>query len=221
MKRQPERRHAQRAARGLTLIEMLVTLVIVAMVAAILGQALAQLARIERLLESGQLRSASAALRAEWVRDALTALLPAQDSSEQLRGSARELDGSTSIYPQLQASGQTRLRLRLLTDAQGQQTRLELLPPDGAGTAPVLLLSWPGRDGRLRYLDAQGRWHDEWPVIGVAGIAAVAVAGMVPDIPRLPQAIALETGSASLGTLLAQPALSSLSLPSRKQQEGM
>lgn len=218
MKLHPGRRLARRAARGLTLIEMLVTLVIVAMVAAILGQALAQLARIEGLLESGQLRSASAALRAEWVRDALTALLPAQDSSEQLRGTGRELDGSTAIYPQLQASGQARLRLRLLTDAAGLQTRLELLPPGEAAAAPVLLLSWPGREGRLRYLDAQGRWHDQWPVAGVAG---VAVAGMVPESPRLPQAIALETGSTSLGTLLAQPALSSLTLPSRKRLEGL
>ena len=57
------RRPSSLPTRGLTLLEMLVTLVIVALVAAILGQALGQLARIERLLESGQLRSAAAALQ--------------------------------------------------------------------------------------------------------------------------------------------------------------
>ena len=73
-------RHRHRLARtraaGLTLMEMLVTLVILAMVAGILGQALGQLARIERLLEAGQLRSAVVSLRAEWVRGALAALIP-------------------------------------------------------------------------------------------------------------------------------------------------
>ena len=214
------RRPSSLPTRGLTLLEMLVTLVIVALVAAILGQALGQLARIERLLESGQLRSAAAALRAEWVRDALTALTPDQNGTKPLRASERELDGLSSSSPQWPSSGEARLRLRLSTDSRAEQTQLELLPPDGGDGAPVVLLRWPGREGRFRYLDGQGQWHGQWPVadaVDAAGLSADSTLGP----PRLPRAIALETGSSGLGTLLAQPALSSLFLPSRKTLEAL
>jgi prepilin-type N-terminal cleavage/methylation domain-containing protein len=206
-----QRRPARTLEHGLTLLEMLVTLVIVAMVATILMQALGQLTRVERLLESGQLRSASAALRAEWTRGALEALLPGAQDTEWLRGSERELQGLSSAVPMVPSAGLALLRLRLVTSDDGASTRLELLPENPAGDAAhaVVLLSWPGREGRLRYLDRQGLWSDRWPL------------QPGPPGPTLPSAVALETGSEGFGVLLAAPRASPVPMPTRRQMEGL
>ena len=202
--------HRRRCARGLTLLEMLVTLVIVAMVGTILMQALGQLARVEQLLESGQLRSVSASLRAEWTRGALEALLPGGQDSERLRGSERELQGLSSWVPMAPSAGLAMLRLRLVTSADSSTTRLELLPDEtSAGANAVVLLSWPGREGRLRYLDRQGLWLNHWPPqLGV-------------PVAALPSAVALETGPEGFGVLLAAPRASQVPLPTRRQLDGM
>lgn len=213
--RSPARRPQHVAGeRGLTLLEMLVTLVIVALVATILGQALAQLARVERLLESGQLRSATDSLRAEWVRDALAGLLPGGNERELVRGSEREIEGLSSAVPQIPAPGVARLHLRLVTDVGLNQTRLEMLREGKQAGDAVVLLRWPGPGGRFRYLDAQARWHDQWP------LPAASAPGLQAE-PTLPKAIALETGSENLGSLLAQPVVSSVPLPDRHRLEAM
>ena len=205
---------ARQCRRGLTLLEMLVTLVLVAVVATILTQALGQLARVERLLEAGQLRRLSASLRAEWTRSALEALLPGSQDSDGLRGSERELQGLSAAVPMLPSTGLALLRLHLMTNADNTVTRLELWPEEtgvainGAGSA-VVLLSWPGREGRFRYRDRQGAWLDRWPPqAGVAG-------------PALPTAVVLETGPDGYGVLLAVPRASPLPRRTRLQLEGM
>lgn len=203
MKRRPH------SPRGLTLLEMLVTLVIVAMVAAILAQALGQLARIERLLEGGQLRSVVVSLRAEWVRSALAGLLPGSTEAESLRGGERELRGLSSDVPQLPAPGRAPLHLRLLTDESLTSTRLELQPEPDSGAAPVVLLQWPGREGRFSYLDAEGRWGDRWPPLS-SGTA-----------PTLPRAVALDTGREGPGLLVAVPLAAPNPLPTRADLESM
>jgi prepilin-type N-terminal cleavage/methylation domain-containing protein len=207
-------RPAHRRLRGLTLLEMLVTLVLVAVVATILTQALAQLARVERLLEAGQLRSLSASLRAEWTRSALEALLPGDQGAAGLRGGERELQGLSTAVPMLPSAGLALLRLHLVTSADNTITRLEMRPEErgvdagGAGPA-VVLLSWPGREGRFRYRDRQGAWLDRWPPQGVANAAA------------LPTAVALETGPDGYGALLAVPRASPVPRRTRLQLEGM
>jgi prepilin-type N-terminal cleavage/methylation domain-containing protein len=199
--------------RGVTLIEMLVTLVLVGMIAGILAQALAQLARIERALEGGQLGSMVDAVRAEWVRSAIESLLPgAAGTDERLRGDASELKGLSADVPMLPAPGLAALHLRLAyRDALGA-TQLELVAASagsaGDGGETVVLLSWPGRQGRLRYLDAQGEWQDRWPA--ASGTAAA-----------LPRAIALETGIESMRFVLAVPRASEVPLPTRRQAESL
>ena len=207
-------RHRHRLARtraaGLTLMEMLVTLVILAMVAGILGQALGQLSRIERLLEAGQLRSAVVSLRAEWVRDALAALIPGTREADRLRGSARELRGWSSDPPQLPAPGLGRLTLRVLTDERALESRLELLSDPGQDAAPVVLLRWPGREGRFVYRDAQGHWGEQWPPMKDGAPA-----------PGLPRALALDTGAEGPGFILAVPLASPDPQPGRAALEAM
>jgi len=200
--------------RGITLIEMLVTLMIVGFVASLVGQALFQLSRVERLLEGGQLRGMADSVRAEWVRSAIESMLPGEaGSADRLRGSERELQGLSADVPMLPAPGLASLHLRLVfLDTQGI-TQLQLLAPEptqGAVEAePVVLLSWPGREGRFRYLDAGGEWRDSWP------------APLGPPGAALPRVIAVETGLAEMRLLLAATRASEVPLPSRRQVEAM
>lgn len=194
---------------GLTLLEMLVTLVILALVAAILSQALSQLARIERLLEAGQLRSTVVSLRAEWVRNALAAMLPGTAEADRLRGSERDLRALSTDVPGLPETGVRRMHLRMRSDELSQTTVLELLPEVPGDAEPVVLLQWAGTEGRFQYLDAQGRWSDRWPPMsGASGYA-------------LPRAIALETGRSGAGTLIAAPLAAPDPIPSRAVLESM
>ena len=207
-------RPRQRARRscGFTLLEMLVTLAVVSLVAGVLGQALFQLARIERLLEGGQLSSMADAVRANWVRSAIEFLLPGEEgSSERLVGSERELEGLSADVPMLPAPGLAKLHLRLEFDAAAGATQLQLL--DSAAflgkeaNAPVVLLSWPGREGRFRYLDDAGVWHENWPLPLKSSAAG------------LPRAILLETGLPALPAVVAATRASPVPMLSRRQVE--
>jgi prepilin-type N-terminal cleavage/methylation domain-containing protein len=195
--------------RGLTLLEMLVTLVILAMVAGILAQALNQLARIERLLEAGQLRSVVVSLRAEWVRNALAAMLPGNTEAERLRGNERDLQALSTEVPGLPDTGVRRMHLRMRSNEATQTTVLELLPEGPAEGEPATLLQWAGTEGRFQYLDAQGRWGDRWPPLSSTGGFA------------LPRAVAVETGRSGAGTLVAAPLAAPDPTPSRAVLEAM
>ena len=224
MKRRGNSRSHWTSARGLTLLEMLVTLVILSFVAVILGQALNQLARVERLLEGGQLRSAVVALRAEWVRAALTGLLPGTVQNERLLGTERELQGMSTEVPQWPAPGLARLHLRLSTDDRAGVTRLELLAEPGTATAPVVLLEWPGPEGRFVYLDAQQRWVDRWPGATISGANADASVSAGTDqrsAATLPLAVMLNTGPQGPGLVLAVPLAKASPAPTRAALEGM
>jgi prepilin-type N-terminal cleavage/methylation domain-containing protein len=206
-------RHFRRASRGFTLLEMLVTLVIVALVAAILAQALAQVSRIERLMDGGSLRSASAAVRIEWVRTALESLQPGVLNIEHFRGSARELQGLSSAVPMLPTVGSARLHLRLVASSDRSQTHL-VLQPEGPDAEPVVLHSWVGNEGRFVYLDTAGVWLEQWPVAATAGVSG-------PATSSLPRAVALQTGDPAWVTLVAAPRVSALPQPSRRQLEAL
>ena len=204
-------RQRARRSRGFTLLEMLVTLVVVSLVAGVLGQALFQLARIERLLEGGQLSSMADAVRANWVRSAIEFLLPGEEgSSERLVGSERELEGLSADVPMLPAPGLAKLHLRLEFDAAAGATQLQLLDTaasQGQAGEPVVLLSWPGREGRFRYLDDAGVWHENWPLPLKSSAAG------------LPRAILLETGLPALPAVVAATRASPVPMLSRRQVE--
>lgn len=198
---------------GFTLLEMLVTLVIVSLVAGIAWQAMGQLARIERLLEQGQMQSLAQAVRAEWVRNALASLLPGSPpGDERFRATATELQGLSAEVPRWPMPGLALLRLRLDHDVARDTTALQVIDDgpqqDGAGDAATPLLSWPGSEGRFRYLDEHGEWLDRWPPEGRA------------DAPALPKAVLLETGVPELRLVLAAPLASELPLASRLQVQG-
>lgn len=207
----------KRPERGFTLLEMLVTLVLVSLVGLIISQALLQVARIERLLAGGSLRAMVVALHAEWVRDALAGLLPGElGSTERFAGDARTLQGLSTAVPQWPAPGLAPMHLSLEFNERAGRTELNLhsdsLRRDVLSAAPAaaqLLLSWPGNSGRWRYLDAAGTWHERWPPV-YSGAAAPAA---------LPAGVALDSGDPTLGTLLAAPVAGDARAPTRRAME--
>jgi prepilin-type N-terminal cleavage/methylation domain-containing protein len=201
--------------RGLTLLEMLVTLVIVSFVVTIVAQAMGQVSRIERLLEGGQLRSMATSVRAEWVRAALASMLPGTaDAGDRFRGDARSLRGLSAEAPGATGSVLATMQLGLEFDGESGATRLQLRAGDvvagGAEAQATTLLSWPGNVGRFRYLDPQGEWIDQWPPPMHSADAAT-----------LPAAILVETGMSDIRLIIAAPQVSESPLPLRKQLEKM
>ena len=201
---------ASRAGQqGLTLLEVLVTLVIMGLVAGIVSQALFQVARIEQRLAGTQLLAMNETLRLEWVRSALEGLLPGDEgSADRLAGDDRGLQGLSAETPGFPVPGLARIRLSLEYDAARQSTALWLRPlQTEAAPAAQPLLRWPGRVGSLQYLDTQGAWHDQWPP------------GPPAKQPALPRAIRLETGLDGTPTVLAVTRASVSPLISRRTLE--
>ena len=200
---------------GLTLLEMLITLMIVSMVAGIVWQAMGQLVRVEKLLEQGQMQSLSQAVRAEWVRSALASLLPgALKTQDRFQGGATTLDGLSAEVPNWPSAGLGRLQLRLqhdtATDITALQLRGEGNPVDNTADRYTTLLSWPGRQGKFSYMDEFGAWQDTWPPVRLGKPA-----------PALPRVIALETGIPALRLVLAATLASALPLLTRTELEGL
>lgn len=200
---------ARRCAGGLTLIEMLVTLALASMISLVLWQALAQLARVERLLESEREAGGSTAVRIEWLRYTIEALLPGEpDSPDRLQGGESELRGLTSAPPIDCRAGVCRVSLALRFDDRAQRTELVVSALDRPDLAPQVLLAWPGQQGRFRYLDGGARWRDAWPPPMGVPVA-------------LPRAIALDTGPGAIGVLVAAPRHDETPVPSRRALENL
>lgn len=203
-----------RRGGGFTLLEMLVTLIVVSLVATIVWQAMVQLARIESLLADGTQHSRAVALRIEWVRHSLSSLVPAEAArpSERMTGDPRVLRGLSLDVPQWPAPGLAFMQLQMRSDAVDDTTRLELAQIDadsGQVRSRTALLSWPGQKGRFRYLDDAQRWSDVWPP------------PMRADAPALPAAVLVETGLAQAPVIIAAPQASRVPLPSRRVVEGL
>lgn len=152
--------------RGLTLLELLVTLVIVAMAAALLSQAMMQISRLELQLEESGAEPQAQMVRREWLRSAVASGLPELIGRNTLfTGDAGSVSLESVEALELFGAGVSPLRIRMASVAGQQQ--LQILPPRDAASldtpAPIPLLSWRGEAGRIEYMDAEGRWQARWP----------------------------------------------------------
>lgn len=193
---------AGRRQMGLTLLETLITLVLIALVSGLIAQALFQIARIELRMQNTQLPTQLEALRRVWVQQSLESLMPGvAGTAERFNGGRRELIGLSSQAPVVEGGGGPQLmRLSLKFDANQGLTHL-LLRPAASGTE-VVLLSWPGDAGGWAYVDAQGQSHGQWPPEG---------AGFAP----LPELIVLDGGGVQGWLLAVRPLASAQALEKR------
>jgi len=144
-------------ARGFTLLESLVTLVIVAMVATLLMQSLFQVLGLrERVLRTDR-DARIAALQEAWFRDSVGGVIG-------------ELAGREGAFRGT-AEGWTALTLGGLADpAQVKVTWRIAGPPErrvlevAEGQGPAVAVRTVSGSARFQFLDAAGQWQEVWPV---------------------------------------------------------
>lgn len=204
------------ARRGFTLVEMLVTLTLMSMIAAVLWQAMQQVARVERLLQRSGASSQLDLVRREWVRSLIRASLEEQvGAPRQFVGDAQSLRLISSESVALPGLAGRPVQLKIEPDARSGRQRLLLVPaPDGEARldepVPVELLSWPGTEARFRYLSPSGAWSDVWPIPNTAAELSAAASDLdiqkaaLLAMPRLPKAVWIDFGAEVGGPMVTE-----------------
>lgn len=162
------------AQAGFTLVELLVSLVILGFVMSLVSEAVFQVAQIARAADANS-RSLAARWGAGWSASSLFANLLAPGLPRQepvLIGSPNRVSGYTSLPMDGGNTGITRFELSLAPDPQNDaQTILSRVPtttePGGARPTPVG--SFPGR-AVFAYVDRQGKLLSDWPPTTRTGV---------------------------------------------------
>lgn len=172
-------------SRGLTLIELLVTLVITSMVLALLMQMLDQGRQLEARMQRVSESASDAPWRMSLLREAVRGLLPGVEREpDGFRGDELGFSGATLAAPDARGSIAKLLRVRLVARAEGQQLQLEWAGPNQV----LVVAQWTTRDGHMRYVDAQGVRHDQWPPAKNTPLQALPAAVLVLE-SRTPDAV--------------------------------
>lgn len=159
-----------RASAGFTLLEMVVTLVLVSLLVAVLMQMLGQALSVRTRLLHYQQTMRLSYLKEGWFRDVVAASqLDDSDGFPPLRGSSVELS-HVSAMP-LQSGGLARVRWQLRFDGQGKAS---LYYAEG-DSEPLQILEGPLEQARFSYRGASGEWVEQWdsgPVVPPTGVAS-------------------------------------------------
>lgn len=200
-------RPANRSARGFTLLETLVTLVVVALVAGLISQGLFQLARIERTLATAQTSGPQLErLHEQWLVDALrSAVVTGDKTREGFHGEPLRLRGLSTSLPTRMPQGITEFSMTLVANQLDTALWLEF-KEIGVEPVRVRLASWPLQELRWVYEDDAGRTYAQWPP---------ADDFVRPALPRL---IRLEQGQLGRLLLIASPQNSYLRAPAVKDE---
>ncbi|WP_457325700.1 type II secretion system protein [Roseateles sp. P5_E11] len=179
--------------RGFTLLETLVTLVIVAMVAGLISEGLFQLTRIERSLQGANAGVRLAALHREWLVQTLRGMVGAGSPVEaQFAGSATQIKGMSTLAPVNYSSGPTPVVLTL--ESKESDTELWLTQREiGLPEQRVQLAAWPFKGLHWVYEDDGGVSYQDWPPESTL---------IEQALPRL---IRLEQGQGGRVLLVASP----------------
>ena len=209
------RRTGPKASFGLTLLEMLVALTIVSSVVALLWQALAQVARVERLLEAGTLSGQRATVQVEWLRHLVESLVPLAETEEDtFRGDKSSMSGLSTEVPGWPATFAAPVVLQLQHEPRTRAGRLVLrvgrMQAAGSELTPLLMIEWEGGPGKMQFQAADGRWHDRWPATELQ-----------PGDRRLPMAVAIQTGSPEWPVIVLSPRNSGIPRPTRRMMESL
>lgn len=202
--------------RGFTLVEMLVTLALMAMISALLWQAMHQVMRVEQVLQRSGVDGQLDVVRREWLRGLIQASLVEQTGGvRQLQGDGQQLTVASAEALSLPGLRSTRLQIRFESDARSGRQRVLLAEPqhDDAfqqglrkPAQPIELLTWEGKPGKVRFLDEKEQWHDQWPPprapLSAATVDDDIVRVAQAALPRLPRAVLLDLGADVGGALI-------------------
>ncbi len=144
-------------ARGFSLLEAMVTLVVIALVATLLMQSLVHVLGMRERVLRHERDARVAALHERWFRDTIAAAAADRPGeSPAFRGDAAAMD--FLCLDALRAGAAARVGWRLVDAERGRQV---VYAEDGADWP---LVSANLEDAAFAYLDSAGRWHDAWPV---------------------------------------------------------
>lgn len=171
---------------GFTLVEMLVTLVIVAMVAGVVFGGLQQVFNARARLRPYLDNSEQTALIAEWFRKTLQALIADyNDGQHPFAGSMRELSGLTGS-PLLGSPGTpTSVKWEIKRNEEQDITVLEYKESNKT----LRIMTWSGQGGAFAYYTDDGKWSADWPP------PDTAQGKSVPQLPRLIRLSGMAGGS--------------------------
>lgn len=174
-----------RSMQGFSLLEALVTLVIIALVVALLMQGLLQVLAMRARLADHDTRVTAALLHERWFRDSVGAAVA--DLPRGLapflgeRDSARMLSASPLLD-----DGLVPVEWRIERGVGG----FALVYAQGERELPVL--SDGLVDARFDYLDAEGEWHEQWPLdADTDDPTSSAAASTTANADALPRAMRL------------------------------
>lgn len=143
--------------RGFSLLEAMVTLVVIALVATLLMQSLVHVLGLRERVLRHERDARVAALHERWFRDAVAAAAADRPGEvPAFRGEATAMDFLS--LDALRSGTAARVGWRLVDAERGRQ----LVYVEGATDWP--LASAGLEDAAFAYLDAAGRWHETWPV---------------------------------------------------------
>lgn len=144
-------------ARGFTLLEAMVTLVIIALVATLLMQSLVHVLGMRERVLQHERDARVAALHERWFRDTVAAAAADRPGDvPAFRGDAAAME--FLCLDALRSGAAARVGWRLIDADRGQQVAY------AEGSAVWPLASAGLEDAAFAYLDKAGRWHDAWPV---------------------------------------------------------
>lgn len=149
-----------RLARGFTVVEMMVVLIIISMALTLGFQSLGQWQIAEATLDRMSAATRARALVSLWWSDSVRGLTPVDESP--FRGDARSLDGLTLAPVFGQSGAMTPIRWSIVDDPEAGLA----LQLDENGQTRVFPLD-EAEDARFRYLSADGEASDAWPSEGL------------------------------------------------------
>lgn len=154
----PNPRRAASCGRGLTLVELLVTLVLVSMLGTLLVQSVGFFAaRYETVQRIGR-DAASAGLRQQWFAASVEGLAPEGVAARRFEGAATAFQGTTLAPLEADAGLPVTVRWSIAAEPGGAQ--VVGYAEDGGRRRRVLAQA----DAlAFQYADASGAWHDRWP----------------------------------------------------------
>ena len=143
-------------ASGFTLLETIVTLVVVSLIVTVLMQMLHQALGLRGRLLRYERASRTSGLQEQWFRDTVSsAVADLPDAYGAMSGTPDSLELVTPVP--LEGEGLQRVQWRLERDASGYALTYA---HDGGPALPVV--PGPLREAAFAYLDAEGRWQPEW-----------------------------------------------------------
>lgn len=169
----------RRAARGFTLLEVLVVLVISSLVAGLLSGSLSQVMRLQQHFGSETFNLQQGAMQSAWFRQTIHGLMPEPpEGRHHFKGEARRCEGITLSPLDLAEGTLAAFEWSLRFDREAGETVLEY----GNGSERQRIMAWPGDGGAFEYLDRDGGSHEAWPpFLGQWPQLPAAVRLRIPD----------------------------------------